>query len=210
MLPGLQHGNLPYMSSLLHGISPWLLWSLSMYHNHPCPFDQAWPTRVWPRPARTIQQERVAAWAERRGLAEKEAAALAAKPFRFEDLNGAPEPESWGPVYPALPSVDKWRKLARKQELTGDETRAYGAAVHAAIRLLQRQELGVTGKAEVDLRCTAFDARKHRGKLTAALHAQANADRRAWATSQAIAEAYEAAMKAKRARLAALELRKAA
>lgn len=35
------------------------------------------------------------------------------RPFRFEDLNGAPEPEHWGPKYsrppkPAKVAVDRW------------------------------------------------------------------------------------------------------
>lgn len=45
------------------------------------------------------------------------------------------------PLYPALgPSVEKWRRLDRKRPLTKEETKAYGAAVLAAIRRLQRQE----------------------------------------------------------------------
>ena len=51
------------------------------------------------------------------------------RPFRFEDLYGAPDPkigsngDSWGPLYPNLSGVDKWRKLNRKRDLTDDETR---------------------------------------------------------------------------------------
>ena len=66
----------------------------------------------------------------------------AARPFRFEDLDGAPEPTQWGPVYPktASPAVQKYRKLAHARPLTGDETHAHGHAVGEWIRVLQRRE----------------------------------------------------------------------
>jgi hypothetical protein len=75
-----------------------------------------------------------------------------AKPFRFEDLNGKPEPASWGPVYPktASASVEKWRKLERKRELTADETRAYGASVGEWIRKLNRPPRS----GPISLKCT--------------------------------------------------------
>ncbi len=72
------------------------------------------------------------------------------RPFRFEDLNGAPEPKEWGPLYPNLPSVEKWRRLNRKRELTTEETRSYGAAVGEAIRKLNRP----SKYADVPMRCT--------------------------------------------------------
>jgi hypothetical protein len=57
----------------------------------------------------------------------------AARPFRFEDLNGGRDPERWGPTYPktASAAVEKWRAIARGRELTGDETRAYGPFLFA-------------------------------------------------------------------------------
>jgi len=66
-----------------------------------------------------------------------------ARPFRFEDLEGKPEPKQWGPTYPKSlgAAVEKWRKLDKKRELTKDEVRAYGSAVGQAIRDLQRREL---------------------------------------------------------------------
>lgn len=141
----------------------------------------------------------------------------AVRPFRFEDLPDGKEPASWGKLYPALPSVEKWRKLARTRELTRAETCAYGAAVGAAIRLLQRQELGVTTRTEIDLRSTAFNAKKHRAKLTNALHAGASADRRALADADPDSkktsdhtldglskrQAYEAGVAARQARVEA-------
>jgi hypothetical protein len=144
-------------------------------------------------------------------------AARCAAPFRFEDLpvdtNGRRiEPEKWGPVYPALPSLDKWRKLAGKRELTADETRAYGAAVHAAIGALNavspRQGLNPRSMCASG-QSGDFSAAKHRAKLRAELEAAANADRRALAAGTIKTldgfkpeEAYAAAMEAKRARLA--------
>lgn len=168
-----------------------------------------------------VQAERVAAWAKQRDMTIAEAELEAAKPFRFEDLNGEPEPEAWGKRYPALPSVDKWRKLANKRELTAEETRAYGASVGAAIRLLQRQELIGSTTGKISLACTAFNAKKHRATLAAAFHAGCAADKRAWAfggakslsvgsNGQTIEEAYEAAMAAKAKRLAREEMREAA
>ena len=126
------------------------------------------------------------------------------RPFRFEDLNGRPEPESWGPIYPQLPSVEKWRKVDRTRGLTPEEEACYADSITAAIRLLQRQELmGNAGK-EPSLRCTVFDAKKHRAKLLTAFHTQCATDKRAWALGQSkdcagdtIAEAYEKAMDAK-------------
>jgi len=76
-------------------------------------------------------------------------------PFRFEDLCGRPEPEKWGPTYPNLPIVEKWRKLERKRELTDTETHKYGVSVGEAIRALQRREAGIA-RTETDLRCTAI------------------------------------------------------
>ena len=143
--------------------------------NHPSPFDAAWRTRVpssWPsddQPKRRmgsssgwdcrayspIGEERKAALAAMTAKARDVETAAAAKPFRFEDLNGQPEPKTWGPVYPTLPGVEKWRKLERKRELTPAETREYGASVGAAIRALQYRELCGARPGPIDLRCTA-------------------------------------------------------
>lgn len=53
--------------------------------------------------------------------------------------------EPFGPLYPNLPSVTKWRKSARAAGGAMQMDRAlrqgYGAAVHEAIRTLQAQEL---------------------------------------------------------------------
>lgn len=49
--------------------------------------------------------------------------------------------KSRNPVYPALPSVNKFRKLAAKRDLTAEETKAYGRSVLESIRELQRSEL---------------------------------------------------------------------
>jgi hypothetical protein len=109
------------------------------------------------------------------------------RPFSFEDLpyrdGKRVEPERWGPIYtkPAKPgrkvAVDTWPTNAPSGQKT----------------------------AHVD------DA-KHRAKIRAEFAAQANADRAGWATgkltidrvgfSGGIVEAYKAAMKAKRERLA--------
>lgn len=70
--------------------------------------------------------------------------------FRFEDLEGKPEPEKWGPVYPNLAGVEKWRRLERKRALTDEETRAYGRAVGEAIRRLNRPPRS----GPISLKCT--------------------------------------------------------
>ncbi len=66
------------------------------------------------------------------------------RPFRFEDLNGACEPEKWGPVYPksASASVEKWRSIARGRRLEEDEAAEYGRAVGAWIRGPQPSKSG--------------------------------------------------------------------
>jgi hypothetical protein len=128
-------------------------------------------------------------------------------PFRFEDLNGAPEPAHWGPVYPKTASaeVEKWRAIGRGRQLTESEACLYGQAVHAWIRALNAPK-----KAPSTLpawsNCASgqtgpFDAKKHRASLIAHLHAQAAADRRDWALGKAtdsrgrtIRQAYAAAM----------------
>jgi hypothetical protein len=147
----------------------------------------------------------------------RKSAAYQARPFRFEDLNGKPEPAHWGPVYPktASASVEKWRKIALGRELTADETRAYGQAVGAWIRSRNAPKKA-PGTLPSTSNCASgqaleFSAAKHRAAIAARLHAQAGRDRLAWASGQAknsygrtIRDEYALAMKAKRARLAFL------
>jgi hypothetical protein len=130
------------------------------------------------------------AWRAQRAYLDKAAAQernACARPFRFEDLNGEPEPEKWGPKY------SKPVKRARFNDETNIPTNC----------------------ASGQKRC--FDAAKHRAKLRAEFAALANADKREWALGKSkndrgetIEQAYALAMKAKRARLEALELEEAA
>lgn len=136
----------------------------------------------------SIEIERANAW---RAMADKMAADrvdACARPFRFEDLNGKPEPASWGP---------KYTKPVRAKRPFNDETNI------------------PTNCASGQKRC--FDAAKHRAKIRAEFAAAANAEKRAWADGKSkncqgltIKQAYALAMKAKRARLQALELEEAA
>ena len=125
-----------------------------------------------------------------------------AKPFRFEDLNGEPEPASWGPVYPktASAAVEKWRMVARGRELSSDEKRAYGQAVGEWIRNLNAIKPAPRVSLEYKMPDYAAQAR-------ARFAAAANADKRNWAlgkpnyNGETIAKAYARAMAEKRARL---------
>jgi hypothetical protein len=129
-----------------------------------------------------------------------------AKPFRFEDLNGKPEPAAWGPVYPktASASVEKWRMAARGRELSADEKRAYGQAVGEWIRNLNA--IKPAPKVSLEYKMPDYAA-----KCRAEFAAEAARDKRNWALGkknhrgETIAQAYAKAMKAKRARLEALE-----
>ena len=94
--------------------------------------------------------ERAAAWETMQANVKRRKNEARERPFRFEDLNGKPEPKSWGPVYPHLAGVEKWRKLERKREFTNEETRAYGRAVGEAIRRLNRPK----GYGPITLKCT--------------------------------------------------------
>lgn len=145
-----------------------------------------------------------------------------ARPFRFEDLNGKPEPAHWGPAYPktASASIEKWRQVARGRELSSEEARAYGQAVHAWIRGLNAPKRAPDTLPERSNSASGqageFDAAKYRATLRARFHAQAASDRLAWATGKlkdshgrTIRQAYAAAMAEKRARQAALELKAA-
>jgi hypothetical protein len=111
-----------------------------------------------------------------------------AKPFRFEDLNGKPEPKSWGPRY---------SKPVKVKRAFNDETNIPTNCASG-----QKHD---------------FDAAKHRAKMRAEFAAQAAADRLVWASGKAkncegltIKQAYALAMKAKRAGLEALKLAEAA
>jgi hypothetical protein len=91
-------------------------------------------------------------------------------PFRFEDLDGKPEPDAWGPKYSKPPkpgrpvAIDRWPSNCASGQ-KGD-----------------------------------FNAARHRAKIRAEFVAAANADRVKWATGKAIVEAYKVAMRDKRAR----------
>jgi hypothetical protein len=133
----------------------------------------------------TTIEERSAAIAAM--AANREAAELAytARPFRFEDLDGRPEPKSWGPIY---------SKPIAKPRVWNDETNI------------------PTNCASGQKRC--FDAEKHRAKIRAEFAATAAREMREWALGKSkncqgltIRQAYALAMKVKRARLEALEAR---
>lgn len=145
-----------------------------------------------------------------------------ARPFRFEDLDGKPEPAHWGPAYPktASQAVEKWRAIARGRELTADESAAYGQAVHAWIRTLNAPKK-TAGTLPETSNCASgqaleFDAAKYRATLRAKFAAQAASDRLAWASGKlkgfaagerglTIAQVYARAMHEKRARMGATE-----
>jgi hypothetical protein len=131
-----------------------------------------------------------------------------ARPFRFEDLNGKPEPSSWGPCYPktASAAVEKWRMTARGRELSPEEKRAYGQAVGEWIRGLN----SIKPAPRIALKYTMPD---YAAMARAAFAAAANADRRDWALGKrksncvgllglTIEQAYAQAMAEKAARLA--------
>jgi hypothetical protein len=128
--------------------------------------------------------------------------------FCFEDLEGKPEPESWGPVYPktASAAVENWRRIARVRELTVDEKHQYGQAVGEWIRGLN----SIKPAPRVSLKYSVPD---YAAKCRAEFAAAAGRDRREWALGKkksdlcgssglTIAEAYEKAMADKAARLA--------
>jgi hypothetical protein len=132
--------------------------------------------------------ERAAAIAAMAANREADRLERNARPFRFEDLNGKPEPKAWGPIY---------TKPVKAKRPCNDET-------HIPTNCASGQK-----------RC--FDAAKHRAKIRAEFAATANAERLAWALGKAkncqgltIRQAYALAMKAKRARLEAFELEEAA
>ena len=131
------------------------------------------------------------------------------RPFRFEDLNGEPEPEAWGPVYPNLgAAVATWRKKDRATRLSDADKCAYGAAVGAAIRALQRREL-IGSEPPPSISYAPPIGARRRATLTGALHSVAARDRAAYAMGRErginglhIEDAYKAAMAEKLAPLA--------
>lgn len=126
-------------------------------------------------------------------------------PFAFEDLDGKPDPDRWGPLYPktASSAVEKWRKLSDQHELTHDEKRAYGAAVHAWINTLN-QPKKTPGALPTRSSCASgqpfeFNAAKHRATLKREFAAAVERDRARRSDAEIVA-AYEAAMVLKRSR----------
>jgi hypothetical protein len=131
-----------------------------------------------------------------------------ARPFDFADLNGKPEPASWGPVYPktASAAVEKWRMTARGRELTPDEKRDYGRAVGDWIRGLN----SIKRAPAVSLKYVMPD---YAAKCRAEFAAAAGRDRRDWALGKlksnsvgtcglTLEQAYAQAMAEKAKRLA--------
>lgn len=140
------------------------------------------------------------------------------RPFRFEDLNGRPEPDSWGPLYPKTASakIESWRALERRRPLSEGERCAYGADVGAWINSLNRPKKAPgtlpTGSNCASGQTGTFSAKKLRAKHIAELHAEAARERREWADGKkglwgrTIRQAYAEAMKAKREREASERL----
>jgi hypothetical protein len=133
------------------------------------------------------------------------------RPFRFEDLNGKPEPEIWGPLYPktASANVEQWRRIGRVRELSEAEKREHGAAVGDWIRSLNAIK-------PAPKLCLKYVRPNYAAKARAAFAAAAGADRREWAAGKAksnaiglwgltIEQAYAQAMAEKAKRLAAGE-----
>src|SRR5580693_9012333 len=97
----------------------------------------------------TIEEREAAIYAREAKLAA-DVRERDARPFRFEDLNGKPEPKSWGPLY---------TKPVKAKRPFNDETNI------------------PTNCASGQKRC--FDAAKHRAKIRAEFAAVANAEKRA-------------------------------
>jgi hypothetical protein len=150
--------------------------------NKPSPIDQAWRTRLPIGSSRPYVDEYQAELAREREIAsakywaaqKRELETKAARPFRFEDLEGKPEPEA---VHAAVRAANAPRK---------------------APNTLPTSSNCASGQA------TTFSAAKHRAKLIGELRSAAARDRLAWATSEGIREAYKAAMAAKRNRESAI------
>jgi hypothetical protein len=136
------------------------------------------------------------------------AAEYVARPFDFADLQGKPEPSSWGPTYPegASASVAKWRMTSKGRELSSEEKAAYGQAVGEWIKGLN----SVKAAPRVSLK---YSMPNYAAKCRAEFAAAAGRDRREWADGKAksnlcgslgltLEQAYAQAMAEKAARLA--------
>lgn len=117
-----------------------------------------------------------------------------------------PKAEDGNPVYPALPSVNKFRKLANKRDLTAEETKAYGRSVLEGIRQLQRQEImrGVPRLPSAKYETGADVLKRIAAENKAAFARDCQSDRAARSDADIVA-AYHAAMAAKRGTGAAFE-----
>ena len=110
-------------------------------------------------------------------------------------------PAPFGPVYPNLPSVEKHRKAAR----AGKPDDGYGAAVHDAIRALQRSEAlrwGVN-RSEAKCHCASGTAHNTGKAILKAVAAQNRARAKTFTscrTAKQWKDDYVAAMAEKRAR----------
>lgn len=111
-------------------------------------------------------------------------------------LNGEPfdccDPKH-GPVYPRLPGLDKFRRIANSGKETEADARAYGRAVGDAIRSLNgihpHREISTACTMETDARCRARILREFNAAITA---------ERARRTDAEIIAAYGIAMGEKR------------
>lgn len=135
--------------------------------------------------------ERAAAWETMQANIERRENEARMRPFRFEDLNGKPEPDKWGPKYSKPPKTD--RKVS-----------------------IDRFPTNCASGQKYD-----FDCAKYRNQMRARFAAEANADKLAWATGKltlhrvgmrpgSIELVYKLAMAEKRARLALADMREAA
>jgi hypothetical protein len=117
---------------------------------------------------------------------------------------GRKEPNDGNPVYPALPSVNKFRKLAGNRELTAEETKAYGRSVLEGIRALQRQEImrGTPKLPSAKYETGADVLKRIAAENKAAFARDCQSDRTARSDAAIIAE-YEHVMSLKRAAQAA-------
>lgn len=109
-------------------------------------------------------------------------------------------PDAFGPTYPNLATVEKFRKLAR----AGKPDDGYGAAVLDAIRKLQRSEMLRWGVNRSEARCHCASGTNHNtGKDILKAVAAQNRTRASSGfpprSDKQLRAAYEAAMAEKRA-----------
>lgn len=123
-----------------------------------------------------------------------------AEPFT---LNGQPfdccDPH-YGPVYPKLPGLDKYRRVANSGAETPEDARAYGRAVGEAFRSLN----AISAGRPISTACTAETDAKCRARILAAFEAGIRADRARRTDAQIIA-LYHKTMERKRRREAERE-----